>query len=51
MPNSHLPKRLGFFTRLLEDASPGARYRFARAAALTFRIGQPALALGVSFFL
>ncbi len=29
MPNSHLPKRLGFFTRLLEDASPGDRYRFA----------------------
>lgn len=29
MPNSHLPKRLGFFTRLLEDASPADRYRFA----------------------
>ncbi len=29
----------------------GARYRFARNAALTFRIGQPAIALGVSFFL
>ena len=29
MPSSHLPKRLGFFTRLLEDASPGDRYRFA----------------------
>lgn len=29
----------------------GARYRFARAAALTFRIGHPALALGVSFLL
>jgi len=29
----------------------GARYRFARAAALTFRVGHPALSLGVSFFL
>lgn len=29
MPDTHLPKRLGFFTRLLEDASPGDRYRFA----------------------
>ncbi|WP_423065194.1 putative FMN-dependent luciferase-like monooxygenase [Devosia sp. CN2-171] len=29
MPSSHLHKRLGFFTRLLEDASPGDRYRFA----------------------
>jgi hypothetical protein len=29
----------------------GARYRFGRAAALTIRVGHPALALGVSFFL
>jgi hypothetical protein len=29
----------------------GARYRFARAAALTFRIGHPAISLGVSFLL
>ncbi|MDC9825345.1 putative FMN-dependent luciferase-like monooxygenase [Devosia sp. ZB163] len=29
MPDTILPKRLGFFTRLLEDASPGDRYRFA----------------------
>jgi hypothetical protein len=29
----------------------GARYRFARSAALTFRVGHPALTLGVSFLL
>jgi hypothetical protein len=29
----------------------GARYRFARAAALTIRVGHPALSLGVSFLL
>jgi hypothetical protein len=29
----------------------GGRFRFARSAALTLRIGYPAVALGVSFFL
>jgi len=29
MPDTKLPKRLGFFTRLLDDASPGERYRLA----------------------
>lgn len=29
MPETGLPKRLGFFTRLLDDASPADRYRFA----------------------
>ena len=29
MPDTKLPKRLGFFTRLLDDAEPGERYRLA----------------------
>lgn len=29
----------------------GARYRFARAAALTIRVGHPAISLGISFLL
>ncbi|WP_342364234.1 putative FMN-dependent luciferase-like monooxygenase [Terrarubrum flagellatum] len=31
MTNSTLPRRLGFFTRLLDDVGPGERYRLAAA--------------------